>query len=80
MMDTGHNYLSVVYSTTIYPYNADGRDLYKLLECDYSFMKETEKWGSDISDKGRCHYIASVVILYQQPVQMVCQHTGEGKR
>lgn len=21
-MDTGHNYLSVVYSTTIYPYNA----------------------------------------------------------
>lgn len=35
-MDTGHNYLSVVYSTTIYPYNADGRDLYKLLECDYS--------------------------------------------
>lgn len=44
-MDAGHNYLSVVYSTIIYPYNADGRDLYKLLECDYSFMKETEKNG-----------------------------------
>lgn len=44
-MDAGHNYLSVVYSTTIYPYNADGRDLYKLLECDYSFMKEIEKNG-----------------------------------
>lgn len=44
-MDAGHNYLSVVYSTTIYPYNADGRDLYKLLECDYSFIKETEKNG-----------------------------------
>lgn len=45
MMDAGHNYLSVVYGSTIYPYNADGRDLYELLECDYSFMKETEKNG-----------------------------------
>lgn len=45
MMEAGHNYLSVVYHTTIYPYNADGRDLYELLECDYSFMKETEKNG-----------------------------------
>ena len=45
MIDAGHNYLSVVYSTTIYPYNADGRDLYELLECDYSFMKDTEKNG-----------------------------------
>lgn len=44
-MDARDNYLSVVYSTAIYPYNADGRDLYKLLECDYSFMKDTEKNG-----------------------------------
>lgn len=45
MIDAGHYYLSVVYSTAIYPYNADGKDLYKLLECDYSFMKETENNG-----------------------------------
>lgn len=44
-MKAGHNYLSVAYATPIYPYNADGRDLYELLECDYSFMKETEKNG-----------------------------------
>lgn len=34
MMDARHNYLSMVYSTMIYPYYADGRDLYESLECE----------------------------------------------
>jgi hypothetical protein len=35
MMDARHNYLSMVYySTMIYLYYADGRDLYESLECE----------------------------------------------
>lgn len=34
MMDAGHSYMPVIYSTMIYPYNAGGRDLYGLLECE----------------------------------------------
>lgn len=44
-METECNYLYLEFSNTIYSYNSEGRDIYELLEYEYSFMKETEKNG-----------------------------------